>query len=137
MKKIHILSKKFAHFLQSLLLISLAVLGLILIAILFRELIPLSSQLFSTLIAKSNDQILDEIIVFFLFFEFAALVIAALFHHGHTSVEFLMELGITALIRSLLTVHHNVVETLITAISILLIVIALVLYHKFENNNEE
>lgn len=137
MKKVNKITENFAKFLQSLLLVTLAILGVILIVILFRELLPLGSQLFAKSITSSNNKILDELIVFFLFFEFAALIIAALFHHGHTSVEFLMELGITALIRSLLTTHHNLYATLITAVSILLIVIALVLYHKFEDIDDE
>lgn len=125
--------KYFTKFLQALLIIALGILGIFLILLLFRELIPLGQQLASRSITSSNDKILDEIIVFFLFFEFAALVISAIKHHGHTSVEFLMDLGVTALVRSLLTVHHNVYDTVFTAIAILLIIIAMVLYHKFDN----
>lgn len=125
--------KYFTKFLQALLIIALGILGIFLILLLFRELIPLGQQLASRSITSSNDKILDEIIVFFLFFEFAALVISAIKHHGHTSVEFLMDLGVTALVRSLLTMHHNVYDTVFTAIAILLIIIAMVLYHKFDN----
>lgn len=127
------LIKHFTKFLQSLLIIALGILGIFLILLLFRELIPLGQQLVSRSITSSNDKILDEIIVFFLFFEFAALIISAIKHHGHTSVEFLMDLGVTALVRSLLTMHHNVYDTVFTAIAILLIIIAMVLYHKFDN----
>lgn len=127
------LIKHFTKFLQSLLIIALGILGIFLILLLFRELIPLGQQLVSRSITSSNDKILDEIIVFFLFFEFAALIISAIKHHGHTSVEFLMDLGVTALVRSLLTVHHNVFDTLFTAVAILLIIIAMILYHKFDN----
>ncbi|TSO26775.1 phosphate-starvation-inducible PsiE family protein [Lactobacillus sp. LL6] len=127
---------RFAKFLHTLRTITLGLMGIFLILLLFRELIPISQQLFSIPISKNNEQILDEIIVFFLFFEFAALAIAALRHKGHTSIEFLMELGITALVRSLLTAHNNVLDTLGTSISILLIIIAMVLYHKFGNNEQ-
>lgn len=127
------ITKHFTRILQLLLLIALGVLGIFLILLLFRELIPLGQQLVSSSITSSNEKILDEIIVFFLFFEFAVLVISAIKHHGHTNVEFLMELGITALVRSLLTAHHNSMDTLFTAIAILLIIIAMVLYHKFDN----
>ncbi len=136
MKNIKNLTHRFAQVLQFLLIITLACLGIILILILFRELIPLTQQLLSASIAKSNSKILDEIIVFFLFFEFTALVIAALRHHGHTSVEFLLELGITALIRGLLTVHNNTSEVLMTSIAIILLVAALVLYNRYYHDED-
>ncbi len=38
------------------------------------------------------------------------MIISALRHHGHTSINFLMGLGVTALIRSLITAHGDVWE---------------------------
>ncbi|MGQ5708865.1 phosphate-starvation-inducible PsiE family protein [Lactobacillus sp. PSON] len=127
---------RFAKVLDTLRTITLGLMGIFLILLLFRELIPISQQIFSMPISKNNEEILDEIIVFFLFFEFAALAIAALMNKGHTSIEFLMELGITALVRSLLTAHNHVLDTLCTSISILLIIVAMVLYHKYGNKDQ-
>ena len=79
---------KFARFLQTLLVIAIGLLGILLIILLFRDLIPLFQSLLSPSIKESNSAIMDEIIVFFLFIEFTAMIISALRHHGHTSINF-------------------------------------------------
>lgn len=121
----------YAYFLQALIVVALGLLGLLLIALLFRELLPLFQALFSTSISKSNAQIMDEIIVFFLFFEFTAMIISALLHHGHTSLEFLLGLGATALVRGLITHHSNIEETIGIAVAILILIVSMAIFHKY------
>lgn len=134
MKNFNKFVSKFAQFLQKLLVIAIGLLGIVLIILLFRELIPLFKLLFSSSIKESNSTILDEIIVFFLFFEFTAMIISALRHHGHTSINFLMGLGVTALIRGLITAHGNVWEIVATSVSILMLIIAMVIFNKHLKN---
>ncbi|WP_297953488.1 phosphate-starvation-inducible protein PsiE [uncultured Lactobacillus sp.] len=130
MKNFNKFISKFARFLQMLLVIAIGLLGILLIILLFRDLIPLFQSLFSVKIQESNSAIMDEIIVFFLFFEFTAMIISALRHHGHTSINFLLGLGVTALVRSLITAHGNIWGTLATAVAILVLVIAMVIFNK-------
>ena len=130
MKNFNKFIAKFVRILQMLLVVAIGLVGIVLVILLFRELIPLVQSLLSPSIKSSNSTILDEIIVIFLFFEFTAMVIAALRHHGHTSVNFLMELGITALIRALITAHGNIWEIIATSASILMLVIALVIFNR-------
>lgn len=130
MKKLEKLTNHFGHFLQGILVLAMAVLGIILVFALFRELIPLVREVISGSITASNNKILDEVIVFFLLFEFTAMTISALMHHGHTSINFLLGLGITALTRNLLTAHGNVEDILINSVSILLLVISMVIFNK-------
>lgn len=130
MKNFNKFISKFARFLQMLLVIAIGLLGILLIILLFRDLIPLFQSLFSVKIQESNSAIMDEIIVFFLFFEFTAMIISALRHHGHTSINFLLGLGVTALVRSLITTHGNIWGTLATAVAILVLVIAMVIFNK-------
>lgn len=134
MKNFNKFVSKFAQFLQKLLVIAIGLLGIVLIILLFRDLIPLFQLLFSSSIKESNSTILDEIIVFFLFFEFTAMVISALRHHGHTSINFLMGLGVTALIRGLITAHGHVWEIIATSASILMLIIAMVIFNKHLKN---
>lgn len=134
MKDFNKLVIKFARFLQSLLVIAIGLLGVLLIILLFRDLIPLFQALISPSIKESNAAIMDEIIVFFLFFEFTAMIIAALRHHGHTSINFLMGLGVTALIRGLITAHGDVLEIIATSVSILLLIIGMVIFNKNMKN---
>lgn len=134
MKNFNKFVSKFAQFLQKLLVIAIGLLGIVLIILLFRDLIPLFKSLLSPSIEESNSTILDEIIVFFLFFEFTAMVISALRHHGHTSINFLMGLGVTALIRGLITAHGHVWEIIATSASILMLIIAMVIFNKYLKN---
>ena len=130
MKNFNKFTAKFTRLLQNLLVVAIGLLGIILIILLFRDLIPLCQSLFSTKIGESNSEIMSEIIVFFLFFEFTAMIISALRHHGHTSINFLLGLGVTALIRSLITSHSNILSTLATSASILVLVIAMIIFNK-------
>lgn len=125
---------KFARFLQSLLVIAIGLLGVLLIILLFRDLIPLFQLLLSPSIKESNSAIMDEIIVFFLFFEFTTMIISALRHHGHTSVNFLMGLGVTAMIRGLITAHGDAWEIVAISASILMLIIAMVIFNKHMKN---
>ncbi len=134
MKKFNQFITKLASVLQALLIIAMGLLGILLIALLFRELIPIFQELFSHSIIASNEKILNEIIIFFLFFEFTAMIIAALRHHGHTSIEFLMGLGVTALVRGLITTHNNIEETFGIAIAILLLIISMAIFHRYSKN---
>ena len=120
---------QFAHFLRALLVATMAILGLLLFIFICRELYVIAHQLLNTSITHSNSEILDEIIVFFLFFEFASMIVAALYHHGHTSINFLMGLGVTALLRGLLAAHGDLNETIGNSVAILLLVIAMVVFN--------
>lgn len=132
MKRINNFITAFAHFLQVLLVIALSVLGMALICLLFKELIPIVEALFASSIEYSK--ILDEIIIFFLFFEFLAMIIAALKNHGHTSIEFLMGLGVTALLRGLISAHNNIYQIIGISVAILLLIIGMGIFHKYVKN---
>lgn len=130
MKKFNKFTIKTSRLLQSVLVIAMSLLGILLIILLFREFIPITQNLLSPSIAKSNADILDELIVFFLFFEFIAMIVSALRNHGHMSINFLMELGITALLRSLITAHSTPWETLGSSAAILILIIAMVIFNR-------
>jgi protein PsiE len=49
---------------------------------------------------------------------------------GHTSLNFLMSLGITALLRNLITAHGEPMQILIHAVAILLLIIGIVILNK-------
>ncbi|WP_251716441.1 phosphate-starvation-inducible protein PsiE [Lactobacillus agrestimuris] len=120
-----------AHCLQVLIVIALGLLGILIAILIFRELYVLFQAIFATSIADRNAKIMDDIIVFFLFFEFEEMIIAALKNNGHTSISFLMGLGITALLRGLITAHTNMMEVIGSAIAILILIIGMVGYNKY------
>ncbi|MBD5429550.1 phosphate-starvation-inducible protein PsiE [Lactobacillus sp.] len=130
MKKFNKLTVKTAKIFQAILVIAMSLLGIVLVLLLFREFLPIIQHLISPSISKSNVEILDELIVFFLFFEFIAMIVSALRNHGHMSINFLMELGITALLRSLITAHASAIETLGSAAAILILIIGMVIFNR-------
>ena len=129
MKKIYKLAANFSHILRLCTIGALAILGILLTIILFTEtfsLIPLMQ-------AGNTDhvifKILDRVIVFF--FSFMTMIIAALKHHGRIAVDFLLSLGIMALIRGLIAAHGQPYEILTNSIAILLLIIGMVVLKHF------
>lgn len=122
---------KFSRCLQLLTILAIALLGICLIIVLFISLATISGQLLTLNVTDNYFRLLDEVIIFFLFFEFAAMVIAALKHNGHISVNFLMSLGITALLRGLIASHGSSLEIILSALAILLLIIGMVILNRF------
>ena len=65
------------------------------------------------------------------FFEFLTLIITSLRNKGHVSLIFLLSLGITSLIRLLLTYHERLVGVLLIASAILILIIGVFVLKKF------
>lgn len=131
MKKIYRLAANFSHILRLCTIGALAILGVLLTILLFTE----TFSLIPLMLAGNTDhvifRILDRVIVFFLFFSFMTMIIAALKHHGHIAVDFLLSLGIMALIRGLIAAHGQPHEILTNSIAILLLIIGMVILKHF------
>ncbi|MDE6546535.1 MAG: phosphate-starvation-inducible protein PsiE [Lactobacillus sp.] len=130
MKKINKTANKYANFLRFFIMVALGILGALLIVLMFGQLFAIGQMMIKNNLINVPTKILDEIVTFFLFFEFSAMIIAALKHMGHTSLNFLMSLGITALLRNLITAHGEPMQILIHAIAILLLIIGIVILNK-------
>ena len=128
MKKIYKLAANFSHILRLCTIGALSILGILLTMYETFSLIPLMQ-------AGNTDhvifKILDRVIVFFLFFSFMTMIIAALKHHGRIAVDFLLSLGIMALIRGLIAAHGQPYEILTNSIAILLLIIGMVVLKHF------
>ena len=123
MKKLNKTASKYANILRFFTIIALGILGALMLILMF-------SQLNSNNLINIPTKVLDEIVTFFLFFEFSAMIVTALKHMGHTSLNFLMSLGITALLRNLITAHGEPMQILIHAVAILLLIIGVVILNK-------
>ncbi len=98
--------------------------------LMFSQLFVIGRIMISNHLINIPTKVLDEIVTFFLFFEFSAMIVTALKHMGHTSLNFLMSLGITALLRNLITAHGEPMQILIHAVAILLLIIGVVILNK-------
>lgn len=131
-------STRLAQLLKICLTLSLAILGIFLLIVLFIELGSLIQEFFSSRPSMNlYFDLLDGMIVFFLFFEFTAMIVSALKHHGHISVNFLMSLGVTALLRGMIVEHENAVSVLLSAIAILLLIGGMILVNYLLRHIEE
>ena len=130
MKKFNKTASKYANILRFFTIIALGLLGALMLILMFSQLFAIGRIMISNNLINIPTKVLDEIVTFFLFFEFSVMIVAALKHMGHTSLNFLMSLGITALLRNLITAHGEPMQILIHAVAILLLIIGVVILNK-------
>ncbi len=137
MKKIAAWADKFGDLLQLVSLLAIGLLGLALLYFMGAELWEIL-QLGAQAHALTNYyDLLEGIVTFFLFFEFIAMVVNILHNGGHVSVNFLLGLGITALIRGLLAYHAKPLDALLIALAVLALVGSTILLTRFLHENED
>ena len=130
MKKFYQWADKTGALLQGLSLICISLLGLALVYFMVDELIAVVK--ISTITTDTDYyNLLEGVVTFFLFFEFVAMVINILRNGGHISVNFLLGLGITALVRWLITEHEKSLDDLIVSLAVLALVVSTILLAKF------
>ncbi|EOA3903083.1 phosphate-starvation-inducible protein PsiE [Bacillus cytotoxicus] len=113
-----------AGILQWILNIALIILSIVLAIFLVNETITFIQYIFS---AKkfTSYKLVESIIVYFLYFEFIALIIKYFKSNYHFPLRYFIYIGITALIRLIIVSHEEPFETLLYAGSILILIIAL------------
>ncbi len=128
---------KFANLLSKISFMFLMVVGLLMVYFLFREVYNLVLLAFLSESEVHYYDILESILSFFIFFEFLTLIITSLRNKGHVSLIFLLSLGITSLIRLLLTYHERLVGVLLIASAILILIIGVFVVKKFVFPNDD
>ncbi len=99
--------------------------------------VTLIPGLFTTDVAYTK--FLEEIINFFLFFEFLSLVVKYFKNNFHFPLRYFIYIGITAIIRLIIVSHDSAIDLFLWSSSILALVVSLVLvvrYGKEPNSNE-
>lgn len=99
--------------------------------------VTLIPGLFTTDIAYTT--FMEEIINFFLFFEFLSLVVKYFKNNFHFPLRYFIYIGITAIIRLIIISHESSIDLFLWSSSILALVISLVLvvrYGKEPNSSE-
>ncbi|EOW9528368.1 phosphate-starvation-inducible protein PsiE [Bacillus cytotoxicus] len=113
-----------AGILQWILNIALIILSIVLAIFLVNETITFIQYIFSAEKFTSY-KLVESIIVYFLYFEFIALIIKYFKSNYHFPLRYFIYIGITALIRLIIVSHEEPFETLLYAGSILILIIAL------------
>lgn len=111
--------------LQRLLNFGLLILAAILVVFLARETYSLANVLF----INSDDSpfylLIEGIVIYFLYFEFLALIVKYFESGYHFPLRYFIYIGITAIIRLIIVDHECPVDTIMYAGSILVLVITL------------
>ena len=78
---------------------------------------------------------IEEILVFFLYFEFVALIVKYFKNNYHFPLRYFIYIGITAIVRLIIVEHNDPKSVLIWSAAILLLVISLAIAEKFIKKN--
>lgn len=107
----------------------LIVLGMLLIIIMGRQIWGIGSEIFQ--ISEGNpDQVIHDVLSFFLFFEFFTMILRYLQEDHHLPIRYLIYICITAILRHQIGSPTNALDTLLVSISILVLVCTLVIMQK-------
>lgn len=105
---------------------ALVVLGIVLAYCLAKEVI----YIFLMIVANGHHDyyaLIQEILVFFLYFEFISLVVKYFESDYHFPLDYFIYIGITAVIRIIITNHGSPVNSLILSGAIVVLLVALVI----------
>ena len=80
--------------------------------------------------------LIEELITFFLYFEFISLIVKYFKNNFHFPLNFFLYIGITAIVRLLIIDHESSYDNLIWSVAIFVLVCSLVLVEKFIGHNE-
>ncbi|GLR07951.1 phosphate-starvation-inducible protein PsiE [Mixta theicola] len=117
--------KIIATIMQWILNVGLLFLGIILIVFLGKETIHLANVLLNTGEAASAYLLVEGIVIWFLYFEFIALIVKYFQSGYHFPLRYFIYIGITAIIRLIVVDHKNPFDTLCYSAAILILVITL------------
>ncbi|EFY9805502.1 TPA: phosphate-starvation-inducible protein PsiE [Shigella flexneri] len=106
--------------LQTVLNLGLLCLGLILVVFLGKETVHLADVLFAPEQTSKY-----ELVVYFLYFEFIALIVKYFQSGFHFPLRYFVYIGITAIVRLIIVDHKSPLDVLIYSVAILLLVITL------------
>lgn len=112
----------FPYLLQVVLNVSLIILAIVLSVLLVKELI-----LFGTILLEGDTTdyqlFLANVLLFFLYFEFVAMIVKYFKENYHFPLRYFLYIGITAMIRLIIVEHDNALDTLFYAFVILILII--------------
>ncbi|MDH2067680.1 phosphate-starvation-inducible protein PsiE [Pantoea sp. GD03673] len=118
-------ARHLATVLQWVLNLGLLSLAIILIVFLGKETIHLANVLFNTGEQASSYLLIEGIVIYFLYFEFIALIVKYFQSGYHFPLRYFVYIGITAIIRLIIVDHKNPFDTLCYSAAILILVITL------------
>ncbi|MBO0423744.1 phosphate-starvation-inducible protein PsiE [Enterococcus plantarum] len=103
----------------------LGVLALLILIFMIRQLIDIGTFINKPMTPKNLSIVMQEVVAFFMLFEFIMMVIRYIQEGHHIPIRYLILICITAILRQLMVLHGDAVQTLLLSVSILSLVIVL------------
>lgn len=103
---------------------ALFLLAVALCFLLGKEIINIIDLAFFNKELESHYELLEPITIFFLYFEFIAMIVKYFQEDHHFPIRYFLYIGITAMIRLIIVFHENPVHTLLYTCSILVLIIS-------------
>lgn len=117
-------SQNIADILQLVLNIALVLLALSLCVLLGKEILYFFQIAFFDPEIRIELVLLERILIFFLYFEFIAMIVKYFKEDYHFPIRYFLYIGITAMIRLIIVYHKDPVHTLLYTLSILVLIIS-------------
>lgn len=114
--------KKYVNILLDVVLGLLAILILIFMV---RHLIDITTYILKPMTTQNFSVVMQEVVSFFMLFEFIMMVLRYIQEGHHIPIRYLILICITAILRQLMVLHGDGVQTLLLSLSILLLVVVL------------
>ena len=105
--------------------IVLGALALLILIFMIRQLIDIGTFVNKPMTPKNLSIVMQEVVAFFMLFEFIMMVIRYIQEGHHIPIRYLILICITAILRQLMVLHGDAVQTLLLSVSILSLVIVL------------
>nr|WP_278249699.1 phosphate-starvation-inducible PsiE family protein [Staphylococcus simiae] len=103
----------------------------ILVIFLFTEVFGFFENLFLKASDLKYNQIIEDLLVSFMYIEFILLIVQYFKHNYHFSLQYFIYLGITAIVRIIIVEHSDAVNTLLLVVGIFILTISLYCLKKF------
>jgi protein PsiE len=105
--------------------IVLGLLALLILIFMIRQLIDIGTFINKPMTPKNLSVVMQEVVAFFMLFEFIMMVIRYIQEGHHIPIRYLILICITAILRQLMVIHGDAVQTLLLSVSILALVVVL------------
>lgn len=106
----------------------LGALAIIVVIYMFRHLIDLLNLIWLPINTDNFSHVMQEITSFFMLFEFVIMLVRYIQEGHHIPIRYLILISMTAILRQLLVLHDQGVETLLLAGAILLLAVVLLIF---------
>lgn len=103
----------------------LGVLAILILVFMIRQLIDIGTFITKPMTPQNLSIVMQEVVAFFMLFEFIMMVIRYIQEGHHIPIRYLILICITAILRQLMVLHGDGIQTLLLSVSILSLVIVL------------